>query len=238
MAGGAFVRELMITAEPDDVLLPRHRLRRDFKFRAARRRTSARPRPRRRGANASARRGRAGNRSRWRRRGRRSTLRPSRNVSRIMPALRMRLEVKQPDYVRGGEFLCRQGQLSLGIAVIPDCRKRLVRNRYARRRGYDFGLLASLGPGMTFQKRFSRARISANTFQAGLPASPTDCATSGTSARRNGFAAFSAPMVAGIVGFPVARSRSTSSARAASAVLLGSMVLAKRILAAVYSWPQ
>jgi hypothetical protein len=35
----------------------------------------------------------------------------------------MRLEVEQPDHVRGGEFLCRQGQLLLGIAVIPDYRK-------------------------------------------------------------------------------------------------------------------
>src|SRR5262249_48775198 len=43
------------------------------------------------------------------------------------------------------------------------------------------------------QDLFLRSRISANTFHAGLPASPTDFATSGTSARRNGFAAFSAP---------------------------------------------
>src|SRR5262249_1353439 len=47
------------------------------------------------------------------------------------------------------------------------------------------------------QDLFLRSRISANTFHAGLPASPTDFATSGTSARRNGFAAFSAPMVDG-----------------------------------------
>src|ERR1700678_327640 len=88
------------------------------------------------------------------------------------------------------------------------------------------------------QNLFLRSRISANTFQAGLPARPTDCATSGRSARRNGFSAFSAPIVAGMVGLPAALSRATSSARAASGLLFGSMVLAKRILAAVYSWPQ
>src|SRR5579862_1034423 len=88
------------------------------------------------------------------------------------------------------------------------------------------------------QKRFLRSRISANTFQAGLPARLTDFATSGASARKNGLAAFSAPIVAGTVGLPTARSFATSSARAASALLFGSMVLAKRILASVYSWPQ
>src|SRR6185437_2653572 len=88
------------------------------------------------------------------------------------------------------------------------------------------------------QNLFLRSRISAKTFQAGLPASPTDWATSGTSARRNGLAAFSAPIVAGMVDFPAPRSRLTSSARAASALLFGSMVLAKRTFACVYSWPQ
>src|SRR5262249_60177584 len=71
------------------------------------------------------------------------------------------------------------------------------------------------------QDLFLRSRISANTFQAGLLASPTDFATSGTSARRNGFAAFSAPMVDGMVGFPAARSFSTSVSRARSAALAG-----------------
>src|SRR5580658_6002605 len=88
------------------------------------------------------------------------------------------------------------------------------------------------------QNRFLRSRISANTFHAGLPARPSDFATSALSARRNGFSAFSAPMVAGMVALPAPRSCFTSSARAASALLSGSMVLAKRILASVYSWPQ
>src|SRR5262249_22219794 len=86
------------------------------------------------------------------------------------------------------------------------------------------------------QDLFLRSRISANTFHAGLPASPTDFATSGTSARRNGFAAFSAPMVDGMVGSRAARSLSTSVSRARSAALSGSTVLAKPILALVYSW--
>src|SRR5579863_5163925 len=88
------------------------------------------------------------------------------------------------------------------------------------------------------QNRFLRSRISANTFHAGLPDRPSDFATSASSARRNGLAAFSAPIVAGMVGLPAASCCLTSSARAASALLFGSMVLAKRILASVYSWPQ
>src|ERR1700733_7920167 len=77
------------------------------------------------------------------------------------------------------------------------------------------------------QDRFLRSRISANTFHAGLPASPTAFATSASSARRNGLAAFSAAMVAGIVGLPEGVSFDTSASRAASALLFGSMVLAK-----------
>src|ERR1700727_4017375 len=84
------------------------------------------------------------------------------------------------------------------------------------------------------QNWFLRSRISANTFQAGLPASPTDFATSASSARRNGLAAFSAAIVAGMVGLPAAISFATSASRTASALLVGSMVLAKRIFAAVY----
>ena len=41
-----------------------------------------------------------------------------------------------------------------------------------------------------------------------------------------------------MVGLPAASWRSTSAPRAANAGLFGSMVLAKRILASVYSWPQ
>src|SRR5262249_40178991 len=85
---------------------------------------------------------------------------------------------------------------------------------------------------------FLRSRISANTRDAGLPASPTDFATSGMSARRNGLAAFSSPMVDGIVGLRAAIRFSTCASRALSAALSGSMLLAKRILALVYSWPQ
>src|SRR5262245_59400401 len=86
--------------------------------------------------------------------------------------------------------------------------------------------------------RFLRSRISANTRHAGLPASPTDFATSGTSARRKGFAAFSSASVEGMVGLRAARSLSTSASRARNAAFSGSMVLAKRILAPVYSLPQ
>ena len=67
---------------------------------------------------------------------------------------------------------------------------------------------------------------------------PTAFATAATSARRNGLAAFSAPMVEGSVGLPSASWQAASRSRAASAALSGSMLLAKRMLAAVYSWPQ
>src|ERR1700740_1416667 len=85
------------------------------------------------------------------------------------------------------------------------------------------------------QNRFLRSRISADTCQAGAPPSPSDFASSALSARRNGLAAFSAPIVAGMVNLCAAVSLATSSARAASALLLGSTVLAKRMLASVYS---
>src|SRR5438045_9724250 len=67
------------------------------------------------------------------------------------------------------------------------------------------------------QERFFRSRISANTFQAGWPASPSDLARAGSSARRNGLAAFSAPIVAGMVGLAAGLSLATSSGRGTSA---------------------
>src|SRR5438105_996532 len=70
--------------------------------------------------------------------------------------------------------------------------------------------------------RFLRSRISANTFHAGSPSRPTDLATLGRSARRNGFAAFSSAIVDGMVGLREAISCSTSSARFFSAALSGS----------------
>src|SRR5207248_6190319 len=88
------------------------------------------------------------------------------------------------------------------------------------------------------QELFLRSRISANTFQAGWPAMPTDLAISGRSARRNGFAAFSPPIVDGMVGLPAASRFATCFARSANAVFPGSMVFANCILAWVYSWPQ
>src|SRR6516165_8361837 len=88
------------------------------------------------------------------------------------------------------------------------------------------------------QDRFLRSRISANTCQVGLPERPTDFATSGKSARRNGFAAFSCPIVEGIVGLRSARSLSASFSRAANAAFAGSIVFANRMFACVYSCPQ
>src|SRR5208283_1939441 len=88
------------------------------------------------------------------------------------------------------------------------------------------------------QNLFLRARISANTCAAALPVMPMPAATSGRSARRNGLASFSSPMVTGIVGSPLAICCLTCTSRAASTALAGSMVRAKRILAAVYSCPQ
>lgn len=49
------------------------------------------------------------------------------------------------------------------------------------------------------QNLFLRSRISANTFHAGVPERPSDFANAASSARKKGLAAFSAPIVAGIV---------------------------------------
>src|SRR5262245_10667433 len=92
--------------------------------------------------------------------------------------------------------------------------------------------------GVLHQNLFFRARISAKTCAAGLPAIPIPEATSGRSARRNGFASFSSPMVAGMVGSFFAICCLACASRAASALLFGSIVRANLIFAAVYSWPQ
>ncbi len=86
-------------------------------------------------------------------------------------------------------------------------------------------------PDTQSQNLFFLDLTSANTCAAGLPDSPTAAATAGTSARRNGFAAFSCSMVVGMVGSPALTCAAASFARAASARLSGSMVCAKRMLA-------
>src|SRR5436190_4031369 len=88
------------------------------------------------------------------------------------------------------------------------------------------------------QNLFLRRRISAKTSSALLPASPTDAATEGTSARRKQLVFFSAPMVEGNVGLPAVRNASASLARAFRSGLSGSIVRANLILASVYSCPQ
>ena len=55
---------------------------------------------------------------------------------------------------------------------------------------------------------------------------------------RTGEAGLGLGMATGIVGFLSAPRRATSCSRASSAALPGSIVLAKRMLAWVYSWPQ
>src|SRR5260370_27277070 len=88
------------------------------------------------------------------------------------------------------------------------------------------------------QKRSFRARISAKTAEGSPPAMPTAAWTEGSSARRNGLAASSAEIVVGNVGRRLARRRATSSIRAFNIGLSGSIVMAKRPLASVYSCPQ
>src|SRR5579864_7481209 len=123
-----------------------------------------------------------------------------------------------------------------GVLDLPHIAKHLAEMAALRMR-FQIEQPDDVASGQAFvaQNRFFRSRISANTCHAGLPARPSDFATSASSARRNGLAAFSAPIVAGMVGLPAARSFLTSSARAASALLFGSTVLAKRMLASVYS---
>ena len=84
-----------------------------------------------------------------------------------------------------------------------------------------------------------RVRISAKTAAGFAPAMPTLFISAGSSARRNGFVAFSCAIVVGSVGLSAARSFSTS----ADALLQRRVV---RIdghartcaFASVYSWPQ
>jgi hypothetical protein len=82
---------------------------------------------------------------------------------------------------------------------------------------------------------FFRALISVNTASAGLPAMPMPAATSARSARRNGLASFSSPMVTGMVGRPSSIWRLACASRAASTGLSGSMVRANLMFASVYS---
>src|SRR5579864_635392 len=129
-----------------------------------------------------------------------------------------------------------RGRCGAGVLDLPHIAKHLAEMAALRMR-FQIEQPDDVASGQAFvaQNRFFRSRISANTCHAGLPARPSDFATSASSARRNGLAAFSAPIVAGMVGLPAARSFLTSSARAASALLFGSTVLAKRMLASVYS---
>src|ERR1700719_861444 len=131
-----------------------------------------------------------------------------------------------------------RGRCRATILDLPRVAKRLAEMAALRMRFQTEQPDDVAGAKAIAQNRFLRSRISANTFHAGLPLRPSDFATSASSARRNGFSAFSAPIVAGIVGLPAASRCLTSSARAASALLFGSIVLAKRIFASVYSWPQ
>src|ERR1700738_3356755 len=94
------------------------------------------------------------------------------------------------------------------------------------------------GRGRRHQDLFLRSRNSPNTSAALLPFNRTAAATDGSSARRNTLAFFSSPSSVGIVGLPAARSRLTSSARALSAGLSGSIPSANLTLPAVYSCPQ
>src|SRR5262249_2295223 len=137
---------------------------------------------------------------------------------------------------RGRTNLRLQEPIAASGSLFPACY--LQGTAQLQRVGPSTGARGRTTMRLQRQDLFLRSRISANTFHAGLPASPTDLATSGTSARRNGFAAFSVPMVDGMVGSRAARSLSTSVARARNAALSGSTVLAKATLALVYSWPQ
>src|SRR5258708_18592778 len=152
------------------------------------------------------------------------------------------------DPVPVGAFAARQQEINCGrrgatVLHLPRVAERFaematLRMRFQIEQPDDVIRGQGLGGQAVAQNRFLRSRISANTCHAGLPASPSDFATSALSARKKGFSAFSAPIVAGIVALPAASCCLTCSARAASALLFCSMVLAKRILASVYSWPQ
>src|ERR1043166_1099543 len=140
-----------------------------------------------------------------------------------MPVRALAAREQEIDRGRGGAAVDRQ-RIAKGLAKMAPLRMRL-----------EIEERDDIGRGEGHQNLFLRSRISAKTCHAGLPDRPTSLATSGRSARRNGFAAFSSPMNEGIVICLPATSVATSRSRSASAALSGSMVLAKRILAIVYS---
>src|SRR6185503_8381363 len=83
-----------------------------------------------------------------------------------------------------------QTRVAEGLAIVAALRVRLQRELGDHLGG------GGVGHG---QNLFFLARTSAKTSTAGFPAIPTLAATSARSARRNGLASFSSPMVVGIV---------------------------------------
>src|SRR6266852_9245909 len=138
---------------------------------------------------------------------------------------------RQQEMDRGGQRTSAgvDASIAKSLAIMPAFRMRL-----------QLEPLNDVGGGgqPNHQDLFLRSRNSPNTSAALLPFIRTPAATEGSSARRNTFAFFSSPSSVGTVGLLSARSRFTSSARAFSAALSGSMVSANLTLAAVYSWPQ
>src|SRR5262249_34046939 len=92
------------------------------------------------------------------------------------------------------------------------------------------------------QDLFFQSRMAANTLTGSETRKPryllTDSTTAGSRQRRKGLVAFSSPSVLGSVGWPASRRPRSRSSRLRSAALPGSTVLAKPMLASVYSCPQ
>src|SRR5262249_28031670 len=136
--------------------------------------------------------------------------------------------ISMPTPATGNARPARPGAIwpKCGLRGVPALRRMRAR-RFMRRAGVG-------------QKRSLSARTAANSAvrsPAGNPGTRfrTDASSSGLSARRNGFVAFSSSMVLGIVGLPARRSARTAASFACRAAFPGSRVAAKSRFFSVYS---
>src|SRR5215216_6441294 len=156
-----------------------------------------------------------------------------------VPARTLAARQQEINRRRSGARTIHDLGVAKGLAKVPAFRVRLQSEQPHDIGARQFGHAAGLAGGAPHPLKLSfAALILANTCAGALPLSPMRAASDASSARRNGLAAFSTAIVVGSVGLPAARSAATSSARAVSAALSGSIVRANLTFAAVYSWPQ
>src|SRR5258706_76590 len=160
-----------------------------------------------------------------------------------------RPEAWEREYAIGLKALSTMGGSARSVRRRGDARRRVLGRdrllcfRFGRgRRDASREKENKADEGGESQKLFFQSRIAANTRTGSARRLPryllADSITAGSRQRRNGLVAFSSPSRLGSVGLPSARSLRSRASRISSARLPGSTVLAKPMLASVYSWPQ